>query len=81
MYTPHAYKYMGPYSLPEWIVNREPRYELYKAMSPYNAFLVLVRSNYGRTFGFFIPEKFKMKFPGSTKKQLLFYFTSDKNSL
>ena len=36
---------------------------MYVAMDYYNAFLVLVKTNYKRIFGFFIPERFKLKLP------------------
>jgi len=51
-------------------------------MSKYNAFLVMVKTNYNRIFGFFIPQKFKYKIqtlkrPKKAKQQLFFYFSTD----
>ena len=51
-------------------------------MAKYNAFLVMVKTNYNRILGFFVPHKFRFKLPSHAKPleekhQLLFYFSSD----
>jgi hypothetical protein len=50
-------------SIPESIFNGEARFKIYEGMSKYNAFLVMVKTNYNRIFGFFVPQRFRLKVP------------------